>query len=227
MLYNFICAASFVLMLLLNVLLGKCKRAKTVIRIFSGVIFVYKCAHYIVQNLRGNLSIPVEISSISYFLVPVIVAFKIKRLYGAGSFFGIAAGIGYFAFYTLLGFTVAGSFTLTEILTGCFSHGYLLLAGLHLFKNNDFSPSEGPRIWATLFAMLAWALVFYDLETRGITFIYYIIKPQYLYIFDATALNVLLVFLYYCLLAAAFAFAVKCFFYCNARRRAKPAAPAA
>lgn len=223
MLYNFIGAASFVLMLLISVLLGKCKRTEAAIRILSGAIFVYKCAHYIVQNIRGNLSIPVEISSISYFLVPVIVAFKIRRLYCVGSFFGIAAGVGYFAFYTLLGFTVAESFTLSEILTGCFSHGYLLLAGMHLFKNNDFQESEKPRIWAALFAMLGWALVFYDLETRGITFIYYIIKPQYLYIFDAMALNVLLIFLYYCLAALAFSLAVKLFYKYNAKRRALPA----
>lgn len=220
MLYNLICGCSFALALVLHLLFGKIKREELLFRILSALLFAYKCAHYIAENVKGNFSVPVEISSISYFFVPVVLSFRIRKLYGTASFFGIAAGLGYFAFYTLFGFTVAESFTLKDILVGCFSHGYLLLAGLYLFKNNLFGENERLHIWIALFAMLSWALVFYDTEMRGITFIYFIIKPQFLFVFPNMSLNLLFAVIYYAVLAAAFAFAVKIFFRLNGKRAA-------
>lgn len=219
--FNIISACSFIIMLILSFLLGKTKKSELILRICSVVIFVYKFAHYTLENVRGNLSIPVEISSITYFLMCVILIFKIKGLYGVGAFYGIMAGIGYFLFYTILGFTVADSFTVKEILIGCFSHGYLLVSGIHLFKNNNFEKEDKLKIWITIFAMLSWSLVFYDMEMRGITFIYYIIKPKFLFIFENMSLNVLLMMLYYASIVTAFYFVIKLFFKINNKYREK------
>jgi len=219
MLYNVICGLSFVLCIIIDKLLEKTRKNTAILRAVSVLIFVYKTVHYIVKNVRGELCIPLEISNISYFLIPVILSFKIKKLYNVGAFFGIAAGIGYFAFYTAFGFTVYENFTLSEILVGCFCHGYLFVCGLHLFKTNTFDEKGKLSIWVTILAMLAWALVFFDMEIQGITFIYFIIKPQFLFIFNSMPLNVLLVILYYCALTAAFYGAVKLFYKLNTSKK--------
>lgn len=63
--------------------------------------------------------------------------------------------------------------------------------------------------------MLCWAMIFYDVEMRGITFIYYIIKPQLWLGLENMALNVLLSIIYYSLLIFVFNGAVKLFFKLN------------
>lgn len=215
MLYNLICGCAFVLTVVLGKLLSAYRHGQTVIRVVSAIIFIYKIAHYIVLNIRGILSIPVEISCISYILLPLIITFKIKKLYPVGAFFGIMAGIGYFSFYTAAGFTVAENFTVVQIITGCFCHGYLYVAGRYLFGTVKLEEKDKLSVWVTLFAMLCWALVFYDWEMRGITFIYFIIKPEFLKIFSVPALNALLFAVYYAVIAFAFAAVLKLFFNIN------------
>jgi len=209
------------LMFLLSFLLEKTRKSELILRLLSIGIFIYKLVHYIIQNIKGNLAIPVEISSITYFLMCIILIFKIKSLYSVGSFYGIMAGLGYFIFYTILGFTVRNSFSVKDILIGCFSHGYLLVSGIHLFKTNTFSGADKQKIWITIFAMLCWALVFYDIKLRGITFIYYIIKPKFLFVFDNMSLNVILIMLYYTALVTAFYFVIKLFIKLNNKYQKK------
>lgn len=216
MVYNIICGVSFAVAVIFDKLLDRSRYNKAILRVISIVIFVYKSVYYVLQNVRGNLCIPVEISCISYFLIPIILSFKINALYNVGAFFGIVAGIGYFAFYTVCGFTVYDSFTIYDILLGCFCHGYLFVCGLHLFRTNTFDEKGKLSIWVAILAMLAWALVFFDMEMQGITFIYFVIKPQYLFFFDNMPLNVFIVMMYYSVLTVGFYGAVKLFYKLNA-----------
>lgn len=213
--YNLICASSFIVIMSLNYFLEKSKKKEIILKVISIILFLYKSTYFIVQNVKGNLSVPIEISTITYFLMIVVLVFKIKSLYAVSSFFGIMAGLGYFAFYILFGFTINGVFSVKSILLGCLYHGYLLISGIFLFKNNTFNEIDRKKIWIAIFAMLSWALVFYDIEMRGITFIYYIIKPKFLFIFGNMSLNVLLLIAYYILLVIAFYFAVKLFIKLN------------
>lgn len=213
--FNLVSACSFAVMFLLSHFLEKTKRNELILRILSIVVFVYKLVYYVMQNVRGYLAIPVEISSVTYFLMCVILVFKIKSLYGVGAFYGIMAGLGYFTFYSLFGFTVANSFTLKEVLISCLNHGFLFVAGIHLFRTNALNKTDRLKIWVTIFAMLSWALVFYDMEMRGITFIYYIIKPEFLFVFRNMSLNAILIAVYYALLVTAFRFAVRLFIKLN------------
>lgn len=177
-------------------------------------LFVYKTLYYAIENFKGNVQVPIEISSITYFLTFAILTFKIKSLYGVGAFFGSIAGLGFFCFYTLFGLTVAESISIKDLLISCFNHGYLLVCGLYLFKN-ALNKKDEYLIWITLLAMLCWGLVFYDALKRGITFIYYIIKPTFLFLFDNLFLNSLILMLYYALLTAGFFGVVKTFFKVN------------
>ena len=86
--------------------------------------------------------VSVEISTISYFLLPIIITFKIKKLYNVGAFFGMISDLGFFAYYSIFGFTMNAHHTLIEVLIGCFCHGYLLLCGAYLFFTNRFEKKQ-------------------------------------------------------------------------------------
>lgn len=81
----------FDFILLLNKLTKRSAHADKIIKILSIIIFSYKVLSYTVKNLSGNIFIPVEISAITYFLVPIIIIFKIDKIYNIGSFFGMIA----------------------------------------------------------------------------------------------------------------------------------------
>lgn len=212
--FNIISIVSFAIMILLNLILKRFKYTPIILQIFSIILFVYKSYHYIIQNIQGNFLIPVEISSISYFLIPIILTFKIKKLYKVASFFGIAAGLGFYLFYCVFGFAVRANFEVTDLLISIFSHSYLLTAGLQLMFTEKFE-NQPKTIWITILAMLCWAMAFYDFNMRGITFVYYIVKPTYLCIFSSNTLNFLLIVLFYAVVVTIFALVVKLFFVVN------------
>lgn len=85
--YNLICAGSFLIILLLSNALKKTKKNELLLRTTSLILFIYKTLYYIMQNIKGNVSIPVEISSISYFLMTAIFLFRIEKIYNVGSIF--------------------------------------------------------------------------------------------------------------------------------------------
>jgi len=213
--YNLLCGIWFIGCLFFSKALEKTSKSEIILRIFSAFLLIYKTYFYIMQNVRGNFNIPIEISSVTYFLMSIIMIFKIKSLYSVGSFFGILAGLGFFSFYIFFGTFYATTFSIKEMIIGCVSHGYVLINGLYLFKNKNFHMIEQQKVWTTIFAMLSWALVFYDVGNRGVTFIYYIVKPKFLLIFPTMSLNVLLMIAYYFLLIFAFRFVIKLFFTLN------------
>lgn len=84
--YNLICAGSFLIILLLSNALKKTKKNELLLRTTSLILFIYKTLYYIMQNIKGNVSIPVEISSISYFLMTAIFLFRIEKIYMSAHF---------------------------------------------------------------------------------------------------------------------------------------------
>lgn len=216
--YNLICAMGFIFVIVLSKLIQKSSKKELLIKYISCAILLYKSCHYIIENLKGNICVPVEISAISYFLVTIIVIFKIKSLYSVGAFYGIVAGLGFFSFYLILGFKFQNSISLSKFVVACICHGYLLLTGLHLFQNHSFNQNEKNKIWITIFAMLGWALLFYNIPVSGTTFVSFIIKPEFLFVFNQTILNLTMLALYYALLVFAFWNIVNIFFKLNKRQ---------
>lgn len=161
--------------------------------------------------------VSVEISMISYFLLPIIITFKIKKLYNVGAFFGMISGLGFFAYYSIFGFTMNAHHTLIEVLIGCFCHGYLLLCGAYLFFTNRFERKTSSSLWITILAILCWAMVFFDEETRGVTFVYFLIKPEFLNLFAVPVLNALLKAVYYAALSFGYYGVTRLFYTLNAK----------
>lgn len=216
MLYNIVCAIGFVISLTTYFGLRKMKRGEKVLRAVSVALFVYKCYFYISENAKGNVYLPIEISSISYFLIPFMLTFKIKGLYGVGAFFGSIAGLGFFSAYGILGSVIGEGFTLKEIIIGCVCHGFLLISGFYLAENYKYEKKNSLRLWTAILAMLAWAFAFYD-AGRGLTFVYFIIKPSFLWVFETPSLNAVVTILYFAALCVAYYFGTRAFYAVNAK----------
>lgn len=215
MLYNGICLTGFAIALILARLLQRSKNGVQALKILSALMLIWKTAFYINENANGRLRIPVEISALSYFVLPLIILPENRKLYPAGAFFGMLAGFGYFTVYSSVAFSFAESYGVREIILGCLSHGYLLICGLYLFKNHRFESSGESAVWITVLAMLCWGLAFYDVENARYVFIYYVVRPTYLNIFANASLNAAVTALFYGAVVAAFAGLVKGFFLLN------------
>lgn len=217
MLFNITSVISLILIFLIHRVLDKAKHGKLILKIFSCILFAYKTITYVYLNIMGEYVIPVEISSLSYFILPTIITFGIKKYYNVASFFGLIAGLGFFLFYITMGFTVENSIPFWDHVIGMFCHGYLLFCGLFLFKKYDFSTTNKLSIWVVFLAMISWALLFFEVNMRGITFIYYIIKPSFLYIFSNMSLNYLLIMFYYIVLVFFVMLLIKAFYKINSK----------
>lgn len=213
--YNIICGIFFLFIVFLSLLLGKIKYGKLVMQILACALLVYKTYIFASYYADGLTFVPIEISTISYFLVAITLIFSIKKFYIISSFFGIISGLGFYVFYIILGFKMPSIMPLNEVIIGSLCHGYLLLAGLYLFKNNTFEKSEKTKLWISIFAMLTWSLSFYDKGLYGTKFIFYIIKPDFLYVFSIPVLNILMQVLYFALLTLIYSQVIRLFIFLN------------
>ncbi len=219
--FNIISLIGFILMLCFGKLIVRYKYGNIILRALSIVLIIYKLGWYVLKNIKGQISIPVEISALSYFLVAFIVCFKMKKFYNIASFFGISAGLGFFFFYIFAGYTVQGNFSILSFVISNLCHGYLLFAGIYLFEKNNFKNSNKLSIWVTILGMLVWSLVFFEVEQGGITFIYYLIKPTYLFVFDKLSLNILIMILFYMVVILVFYLWTRLFYWLNNKKLSK------
>ncbi len=216
--YNIISAGSLVLMFVFSFLLSKTKKEGLALKLVSIVLLAFKSLDYIVTNIEGHIAIPVEISTVTYFLMFIVLIFNIRSMYNVSSFFGILAGLGYYMYYIICGSSLT-SLTLKSLIKACIYHGYILIAGIYLFRENYFDRRDNHKIWTTILAMLCWAMLFYDINNVGTRFVYYITKPTFLYVFSNMQFNILLTLAYYTVVVVSFHFLIKLFIYVNNRQK--------
>ena len=216
--YNLLATLGFVVFLALNYLLFKFRYTLISLRIISIFLLVYKICFYVYYNITTDVAwFPFEISTLSYFIIAIVLIFNLEKVYNIASFLGIITGLGYFVYYIVAGGSLAEVFTIKEIIIGILCHGFLLTAGLQLMKLYKFDRQKLYTIWIAVLGIICYALEFYDMKPVGVAFIYYVIKPTYLYLFDRMIYNVLLVALFYVVLLTAVNYLIKLFYFVNAK----------
>lgn len=201
--------------LLLNWGLSKLKDIEIYLQIFCLIFLIYKTCDYVRLNMIGIPSFPVEFSAVSYFLIPIIVSFRFKSGYPIASFFGMIAGTAFLIYYVIGGASAASVFGTREWITAVVCHSFLLTVGFQLFIKYKFIPEKYYKIWLAVLGMIFNAFAFYDIKPRGTTFVYYIISPDYVKIFDNMSLNMLMMVGFYILLVFVFWCVVKLFYLAN------------
>lgn len=99
------------------------------------ILLVYKIAEYsfYIINLEVD-KIPIEFSTLAYFLFGIVILFKIKELYPVAAFASFISGIGYLLVFIFMGdqYVVIHGFYSTLI---ALSSHFILLLGSVLLKN--------------------------------------------------------------------------------------------
>jgi len=123
--------------------------------------------------------IPIELSTTSYFVVPIIVLFSIKYLKAWGVYASILTGSIYFIGMLLMGNKLYSNFPPYSVYTSLYNHGALISYAIITLKTAEFHKSERNIIWVGLGLSAAWALLLRPLVTfTGRIFIYIVLEAD-------------------------------------------------
>ncbi len=117
--------------------------------------------------------LPVELSTISYFVVPIIVIFNISFLKVWGVYASIISGFAYFLAILIMGNKLYGDFPPYAVFTSLYDHGALVAFAFITLSTTSFYKSERIVIWIGIVAAAVWALLLRSINAfTGRIFIY-------------------------------------------------------
>ncbi|MCK5731562.1 MAG: hypothetical protein KAH13_00940 [Tenericutes bacterium] len=197
MLFNISSVIGFLVALTTMVCLIKSNKGLSVIKWLSVLLIVFKTLEYIYMNLFVEIAFPIEISTVTYFMFSIIVLFNMKKFFHIASFFALISGIGFFLYYSLFGYISSEYFGIGRHIVAIFSHGILLIGGGYIFVKNNFKESNKLHLVIVMLAIIAHASIFYIDTIKGATFVYFLVKPEFLNVFSNYLLNHLFKATYY------------------------------
>lgn len=116
---------------------------------------------------------PIELSTTSYFIVPIIVLLNIKSLKVWGVYTSILTGGIYFIAMLTVGNYLYGNYPAYSVYTSIYNHGALLSFAYVTLKTMEFRKSERIIIWIGIVFSAAWAYALRPIVTfTGRIFIY-------------------------------------------------------
>jgi len=189
--------------------------------IVSIILLLYKIGQYVYLSFHQGFTYPVEISTITYFAFSIIVAFQIKKLYSIASFFGVLSGIGYYLYYSILGFQASFHLGTYDLIIALISHGIIMVGGVYLLINYKFDRRSVIIYYLIVILILIHAGIFYYDKPTGNTFVFLLVKPNYLNIFDIQIYNIALKIAFYSVYSAIYLLLGKFFIHMNQRLYSK------
>lgn len=213
--FNLISISGFFISILMNKFMIKTGNGDKINKALAIVLLVLKIVEYVYRNLRGEFVFPIEISTITYFLFSITVIFRLKKWYHVVSFLSIISGLGFFLYYSSFGFVSSLSFGIMRHVIATLCHGILLIGGLFLLYTNDFSKTKQADLYVAILAILVHGAIFYVDTIRNTTFIYFLIKPEFLDVFINPWGNHLLLVGYYIVLFIIYQQAIELFYKTN------------
>ena len=101
--------------------------------------------------------LPVELSTVSYFVVPLIMLFNIKKLQGWGVYSAILAGVVYYLAMIIIGNKLYADYPAYSVYTSIFNHGALLSYAYIMLSTVEFKKSDRYIIWIGIILSALWA----------------------------------------------------------------------
>lgn len=154
MIYTIIGLLSLVIILLI----GSNLNEKSLM-LLSVFIIANKGIEIFIGLVIGNLyKIPIEFSTITYFLLPIFILFKKRELIEIFAFLGFVSGIGYLSLFILSGDTLYQLNGLYNTVQGLINHSIIFILSIYCMR---YKPHKllTLRIWITTFILIAYALV--------------------------------------------------------------------
>lgn len=134
----------------------------------------------IIKVAMDPSQIPVEFSTVTYFIAPIIILLRIKKMEVWAVYASLMAGFFYYLTMMVAGGKVYELYPPLNVYASLLSHGSLLLIGLLKLRTVKYQSKYSYFIIIGLFAHLAWAL--YSRPEISITsriFIYEIIDASF------------------------------------------------
>jgi hypothetical protein len=124
------------------------ERRRRMISIFLSLfLFLYKLTEYSIFGLTMQLDkIPIEFSTITYFVYSISVLFQIKSMGSIAAFMGFVSGIGYLITFMLMGntfYAINGFYTTTMAFI---NHSIVFLGSMLLLKDVKIHAKEIKKI---------------------------------------------------------------------------------
>ena len=115
------------------------------------LLLTFNVIRYTVNSIRvERIKIPVEFSAVTYFVLPIIVLFKLDKIRPWGAYAGILAGSFYFLNGIFLGDKMYAGYNPITIITSILCHGILLFCGLLMISEKVYADYAGWIITAGL-----------------------------------------------------------------------------
>lgn len=159
--------SAFVLVISVGLLFISKTISKKLVLIASIYLFLYKAVEYTIYGLNLELSkIPVEYSTITYFLLSITVIFEIKQIKPLAAFMGFISGLGYVIVFIFLGSSYYEHQGLFTTNMAFINHSIIFIISLLLMRDVKFHLVDKKKIF--LFTTIS--IVYVIFITRFITF---------------------------------------------------------
>ncbi|MEE0946645.1 MAG: hypothetical protein U0M42_07475 [Acutalibacteraceae bacterium] len=145
-LVNFVSAAvpAVILIAVRRLLFVSRKTKRRVLNAFCVLLLAFNVIRYTFDSINNDrVRIPVEFSTVTYFVLPVIVLLKLDYIRAWGAYAGVLAGGCYFLNGMVLGAKVYAGYSVLSITASVICHGALLFCGLLLISEKKFSKYTG------------------------------------------------------------------------------------
>lgn len=198
--------------LLIRFLLKQSKKTQQIVlKIQLLLVLIYSIGYMIM--IPGK--IPVELSTVAYFIVPLTILFGIKKLKIWAVYSALLSGIIYYSAMVLFGTQIYSDYPPYTVYMAIYNHGALLTYSYITLSTTIFYKKDRYIIWIGIIFSILWALALRPLVivTKRI-FIYDVIDAFWAYKYFPDLL-VVAVPLFYILFAAFIYFSVNSMYVLN------------
>lgn len=108
-----------------------------------GNIFLYTTAYPLI---KGEIRLPVEFSTVSYFVVPSILLLNQRQSRSWAAYSGLMAGFFYYLTMIVLGGRIYGSYPPHEVYISLLCHGTLYICGLVTIGTQPCPAKDGYKL---------------------------------------------------------------------------------
>jgi hypothetical protein len=143
------------------------------VMILALILFFYKLTEYTIFGLTMQLhKIPLEFSTMSYFIFSMTIIFKLKKLQLLAAFMAFISGIGYLISFMILGddYLFNNGLYLTSM--ALINHAILYLGSMLIIKDLNYTKQEERRIMVFTMMYVIYVSIMNELITFPQSFIF-------------------------------------------------------
>jgi len=146
--------------LIITKLVLRSSKKKIIMQTICLTLLIYKTVEYTIYGLNLELSkIPIEYSTISYFVFSITVLFRLDKLKSIASFMAFISGLGYLLAFSLVGHIFIREQGLMITLIALMNHTILFLGSMIMISDQKLEIQESKRIFKFTTLYLIYVIV--------------------------------------------------------------------